>query len=82
MGYKYEGTLKFNEFDGKFSIVDEADEKFFCNVEFDSLFEVFFNNEWIPTKLEIGNAPNGELIFKLTNTSISGNLDGVQVRMN
>lgn len=82
MDYKYQGTLKFNEYDGKFSIVNEEEEKFFCNVEFNSEFEVLVDGNWVPTALEIGNNDMGELVFKLRGTKFSGVLDGLDVRMN
>ncbi len=82
MEYKYQGTLKFNEYDGKFSIVNEEEERFISNIEFNTAFEVMYNGNWVQTQIEIGNNENGELIFKLKGTEYSGNLDGIQVRMN
>lgn len=75
------GELTFNESIGKFCIVDYTKEQYLETLDFGAKFQVLENNQWIDSELAISSNEKGEMIFVLKNTSYSGMLDGIQVRM-
>ena len=73
--------LQFNEQEGKFCIVNHDSEQYIKTLDFGAEFEVFENDNWIKTCLSISTNEKNEMIFVLKNTSYSGMLDGVKVRI-
>ena len=79
---KIEGELTFDINSGKFWVTNPDDTSPLASLEFGDSFEVKNDDgEWIQSGLEITNDSDGNLLFKLKNTTYSGILDGVEVRV-
>ena len=63
-----EGKLIFDEQSGMFWVAQNAN------------YGAQLDGEWVKTSLAIDSDENGGLIFRLTNTPYSGNIDGIDAR--
>ncbi|MBQ5999589.1 MAG: DUF5348 domain-containing protein [Treponema sp.] len=75
-----EGTLEFDESEGKFVIANEEQNTIVKNLEFGDTFEVKVNGKWVETALEIGSNDKGEMIFKLRGTPYVEFITGIEAR--
>lgn len=75
-----EGTLEFDETDGKFVIAHEESNKILKNLNFGDEFEVKVNDQWVKTSLEISSNDKGEMIFILKGTPYREFVTGIDAR--
>ena len=75
-----EGTLEFDESNGKFVIANEEANSIVRTLEFGDTFEVQVEGKWVQTALEIGNNEKGEMIFKLRGTPYVEFITGIAAR--
>lgn len=75
-----EGTLEFDESEGKFVIANEEHNIIIKNLEFGDEFEVLVDGNWVKTALEIGSNDKGEMIFKLRGTPYVEFITGIAAR--
>ena len=75
-----EGTLEFDESEGKFVIANEEKNTIIKNLEFGDTFEVQVEGKWVETGLEIGSNDKGEMIFKLRGTPYKEFITGIAAR--
>ncbi len=75
-----EGTLEFDESEGKFVIANEEHNIIIKNLEFGDEFEVQVEGNWVETALEIGSNDKGEMIFKLRGTPYKEFITGIAAR--
>lgn len=75
-----EGTLEFNEAEGKFCIANEAENSIITNLDFGDKFEVLVDGKWVLTSLAIGQNEKGEMIFNLKDTPYSEFINGIPAR--
>ena len=75
-----EGTLEFDESEGKFVIANEEENSIIKNLEFGDTFEVLVDGNWVQTALEIGSNEKGEMIFKLRGTPYVEFITGIPAR--
>lgn len=75
-----EGTLEFDESEGKFVIANEEHNVIIKNLEFGDTFEVKVEDKWVETALEIGSNDKGEMIFKLRGTPYVEFITGIAAR--
>ena len=69
-----EGTLEFDESNGKFVIANEEANSIVRT------FEVQVEGKWVQTALEIGSNEKGEMIFKLRGTPYVEFITGIAAR--
>lgn len=75
-----DGVLQFNEQEGKFCIVDHANERYIKTLEFGAHFQVLENGKWTDTELAIDSNEKGEMVFALKNTAYKGDIEGLCAR--
>ena len=75
-----QGTLEFDETEGKFVIASEKENTIIKNLEFGDMFEVLVDGAWVKTSLEISSNEKGEMIFALRGTPYREFLCGIQAR--
>lgn len=75
-----EGTLEFDESEGKFCIANEEANTILRYLEFGDAFEVKVGEEWVQTSLVIGSNEKGEMIFNLKGTPYSEHINGIPAR--
>ena len=75
-----EGTLEFDEIEGKFCIANEEENSILRHLDFGDKFEVKVDEKWVETCLVIGQNEHGDMIFNLKDTPYSELLNGLPAR--